>query len=141
MLEKIVPIKNFNDDYYVPIVRLINTLRSYNQALNRQNDWDKLQKTSNKSDEYIIHGDTLKTGENRLILMRKIDSTTGAVVDFGDFQRKDHIEALLDEFTFKKITLNFYSGFFFNLIKDINSWIDNNGGEFIIDQTQVEIWN
>lgn len=137
LLEKIVPIKNFDDDYYVPIVRLINTLRLYNKALNRQDHWNQLQKNSNESAKYIIHGNTKIQGENRLILMRKIESSKG--VDFGDFQRKDHMDSLLIEFTFKEYTLNFYSGFFFKVIKDINSWIDNNGGEFIIDQTQLEV--
>lgn len=139
LLEKIVPIKNFTDDYYIPIVRLINTLRAYNKALNRQNHWDKIEKISDKSLEYMIHHDTFKVGENRIILMKKINKNTGIVSDFGDFQRKDHIEALLNEYALSEYTLNFYSGFFFNLIEDINSWIDSNGGEFIIDQTQFEI--
>ena len=138
LLEKIVPIKNFTDDYYVPIVRLINNLRLFNKALNRQNHWDELEIIKCVKTNYFLEGKINSNGENRLVLLKKISNNKGVVIDYGDFQRKDHIDNLLNEFKVKEYTLNFYSGFFYNLIKDINWWIDNNGGEFIIDQTQLE---
>lgn len=70
-----------------------------------------------------------------------MDIGKGIVVDFGDFQRKDHMENLLNEFRLKASAVKFYSGFIHESITAINLWIDNNGGEFIIDETQLEIFS
>lgn len=32
----------------------------------------------------------------------------------------------------------FYVGFYTTIINAINKWIDNNGGEFILDETELE---
>ncbi|MBQ4547606.1 MAG: hypothetical protein IJA42_00220, partial [Bacteroidales bacterium] len=58
--------------------------------------------------------------------------------DFGDFHRRDHIESLLTNFTLKNDSLRFYSGFICEMLEYINKWIDNKGGEFILDETILE---
>jgi hypothetical protein len=139
-LEKIVPIKNFDDDYYIPIVRLINTLHLYNKELNRRGELSRLNFVSSLKEEFhLLNNQKNSDNENRIALLKKIDTDKGSVVDFGDFQRKDHIDNLLNDFTLKESAIRFYSGFIHESMKAINQWIDNNGGEFIIDEAQLEI--
>ena len=59
-------------------------------------------------------------------------------MDFGDIIKKKHQEALLHSFKLTEKSLIFYSGFAYELLKSINKWIDNNGGEFILDETELE---
>jgi hypothetical protein len=139
-LEKIVPIKNFDDDYYVPIIRLINTLRLYNKELNRRGELSRFDFVSSFKEQFrVLNNQTTSGKENRIVLLKKVDTDKGVVVDFGDFQRKDHIDNLLNEFILKESAVKFYSGFINEATTSINQWIDNNGGEFIIDETQLEI--
>ena len=83
---------------------------------------------------------TLSNLPNRYILLRNIENgkNSGQVCDFGDFHRRDHIESLLTNFTLKNDSLRFYSGFICEMLEYINKWIDNNGGEFILDETILE---
>ncbi|MBC2077870.1 nucleotide-binding protein [Listeria booriae] len=140
-LEKIVTLKNFNDHYYVPIIKIIKAIRSYNKELNRRGNLDEFKYISKNSvDMYITNGDSNSKGENRRILLRKIDSNRGIVIDFGDFQRKDHIDNLLTIYRLQTTSLERYSSFIINILYEINQWIDNNDGEFIIDNTSFEIY-
>ncbi|GHV09640.1 hypothetical protein FACS1894162_0630 [Bacteroidia bacterium] len=136
-LEKIIPIKHFNDYYYVPLVRLIDTLRIYDKELNRRGDLDKLEEIKGKENCYTIleNKDSFPT---RKALLKKIDSEKAVVIDYGDFIRKDHILNLQTTYKLKPISIKFYSGFIMSVIKHINDWIDNNGGEFVLDETRLE---
>jgi len=137
-LEKIIPIKHFNDYYYVPLVRLIDTLRIYDKELNRRGDLDKLDEIKlNVSDYSILQNEE---SSKRKVLLKKISATKGIVIDYGDFGRKDHILHLLDTYKLKPISIKFYFGFITSVIKHINDWIDNNGGEFILDETRLEVY-
>jgi len=62
----------------------------------------------------------------------------GRVVDYGDIKRIDHQKALLHSFRLTEKSLVFYSEFLQTLLASINRWIDNNGGEFILDETELE---
>lgn len=138
-LEKIIPIKHFNDYYYLPLIRLIDTLRTYDKELNRRGNLDKLEEVKVKTDGYGIMEDKSSLS-SRKVLLKKIDSEKGIVIDYGDFIRKDHISNLLTTYKLKPISIKFYSGFILSVIKHINDWIDNNGGEFILDETRLEVY-
>lgn len=141
-LEKIIPLKNFDDEFYVPLVRLINTLRLYDKELNRRGDLSLLQKIGTNDTSYKILNNNTNNEDlpNRKVLLKKIDKDKGVVIDFGDFHRRDHIDNLINEFSLTPISLKFYGGFIATVLKEINVWIDNNDGAFIIDQTQLEIY-
>lgn len=66
-LEKIVPIKNFDDDYYVPIIRLINTLRLYNKELNRRGELSRFELVSTLKEQFGISANQKSNSkENRI---------------------------------------------------------------------------
>ncbi|OUS76590.1 hypothetical protein B1748_10850 [Paenibacillus sp. MY03] len=141
-LEKIVSLRNFDDDYYVPLVRLITILRIYDKELNRRGDISRLNSLQQVNNNYrVIPKNQSKELSNRIILLKLIDNDKGegVVVDFGDIHRKDHIENLTHEFTLTPESLRFYKGFVIETLTEINAWIDNNHGEFFIDNSRLEI--
>lgn len=139
ILEKILVLKQYDDSYYIPLIKIIDCLRLYNKNLNRRWHLDKLEIISESSDYSIVESND-KNLPNRYILLRNIENgkNSGQVCDFGDFHRRDHIESLLTNFTLKNDSLRFYSGFICEMLEYINKWIDNNGGEFILDETILE---
>lgn len=140
-LEKIVPLRNFDDEYYVPLVRLITTLRLYNKELNRRGDISMLNEYPRKDNKYrVVTNNSNEELSNRLLLLKSIDEDKAIVTDYGDFHRKDHIENIIHEFSLTPKSLRFYKGFIVESLKHINEWIDNNNGEFFIDETQLELY-
>lgn len=140
LLEKIIILKQYDDSYYIPLIEIIDCLRIYNKEINRRGDLNKLEIISKTSGYSLINSND-KCFPNRYILLKNIENEKkyGQVCDFGDFYRKDYQETLLATFKLKDQSLLFYSGFIFEILKYINKWIDNNGGEFIIDETRLEL--
>lgn len=140
-LEKILTIRQFNDIYYVPLVEIIDTLKLHDKALNRWIETDELRQVSdNNRFSLLSNASCSKDLPYRFVLLQKLEGERdyGRIVDFGDIIKKKHQEALLHSFKLTEKTLNFYSGFTCELLKSINKWIDNNGGEFILDETELE---
>lgn len=138
-LEKILVLKQYDDSYYIPLINIIHTLQLYDKELNRRGDLKKLVYISDSEKFILVKGNDSHT-PNRYMLLKKIECSpnVGQVCDFGDFIRKDHQKALLHCFKLTPIAVQFYSGFIYEMLKHINKWIDNNGGEFILDETQLE---
>ena len=138
-------IRQYNDNYYVPLVQIINMLELHDKMLSRRMKIDALELVSNNdSNNYTtIHNEYAEKLPNRFLLLRKIGGTEkqGLVVDFGDIIRKDHQKELLHGFRLLDESLSFYVGFYSGLILAINKWIDNNGGEFILDETRLEFYS
>ncbi|WMT42491.1 hypothetical protein RE628_09165 [Paenibacillus sp. D2_2] len=61
-------------------------------------------------------------------------------MDFGDIKRKNHVENLTNEFTLAPESLRFYMGFVVETLTEINAWIDNNHGDFFIDESRLEVY-
>lgn len=141
-LEKILSIRQFNDIYYVPLVEIIDNLKLHDKALSRRINTDVLKLISVNNDEFrIICNSASHDGLScRFGLVHNIERTLGLgrVVDYGDIIRREHQEALLHSFKLPERGVFFYSGFLQELISSINGWIDNNGGEFILDETELE---
>lgn len=141
-LEKILSIRQFNDIYYVPLVEIIDNLKLHDKALSRRINTDVLELISVNNDEFrIIFNSASHDGLScRFGLVYNIERTLGLgrVVDYGDIIRREHQEALLHSFKLPERGVFFYSGFLQELISSINRWIDNNGGEFILDETELE---
>lgn len=110
-LEKILIIRQFNDNYYVPLVKIINALKLYDKFLNRKMKIERLESVSTDGqNNYAIFRNSADTSLlHRFILLRKIKQSNnlGVVIDFGDFDRGDFQKELLNSF---KITEN-YVGF------------------------------
>ena len=69
---------------------------------------------------------------NRHILLKKIESDKGVVVNFGDYP-SGAIENLTTYHEFIDKDLNKLTECLFRLITYINSWIDVTNGELIVD--------
>lgn len=139
-LEKVVPLRNFDDEYYVPLVKLITTLKLYDKELNRRGDLSVLNCLHETNSNFkVVSNKSSKDLPNRMILLKVIDEDKGIVIDFGDFHRKDHISNLTQEFTLTPKSLRFYKGFIIEALIEINSWIDNNHGDFFLDDSRLEI--
>ena len=136
-LEKILVLKQFDDSYYVPLIRMIDCLRIYDKELNRRGSLNKYELLSN-SEEYSLMSNDCPSSIYRFCLLRNINNTTSYVCDFGDIKREDHRKELLSVIKLKDISVKFYAGFIFEMLEYINQWVNNNGGEFIIDETRLE---
>jgi len=136
-LEKIVPLRNFDDDYYVPLVKLIVTLRTYDKVL-RSDNMPVLNCLNQANNNFEIRKHYLEQRyPNRRILLKVTNENEGIITDFGDF-RRDYITNLTQEFTLTSESLRFYKGFIVQALKEINAWIDNNHGEFFVDDSKLE---
>lgn len=140
-LEKIVLLRNFDDEYYEPLIKLIHSLKMYDKNLNRRGDLSIFNSLKSINTKFkVLANNTNKDLPNRLLLTRVIDTEKGIVIDFGDFHRIDHVANLTQQFTLTPKSLGFYKHFITTILQEINSWIDNNHGDFLIDLSQVEIY-
>lgn len=139
-LEKIVLLQNFDDEYYVPLVKLIKTLRIHDKILNRHNNLSTLNYLHKTNSNFkVIMNYSDQNLPNRTLLLKVIDGNKNIVTDFGDFHRRDHIANLIQEFTLTPESLRFYKGFIIQALKEINEWIDNNHGDFFLDDSKLEL--
>jgi len=143
-LEKILAIRQYNDIYYVPLVQIIDILEFHDKVLSRRMKIDALELvTNNENKNYtIIHNENAEL-PFRFVLLRKMKGTnnTGIVIDFGDIIGKSYQKELLHSFRIPDKYLGFCVEFYSGLITAINKWIDNNGGEFILDETRLDLYS
>ena len=140
-LEKIVTLKNFDDEYYVPLVRLIHILKIHDKELNRRINLSTLNDLHKTNSNFkIITNNSNHDLPNRIILLNLIEGDKGVVTDFGDIIKKDHIAKLTNEFMLPLEVVPFYQNFICASIHEINTWIDNNQGDFLIDISKVELY-
>jgi hypothetical protein len=87
-----------------------------------------------------MHNIKIEGLPNRFVLMRKTKNNAdlGVVIDFGDIIRDDMQKELLYSFKLSALNIEFFVNFYKRIISSINKWIDNNGGEFIFDETELE---
>ena len=141
-LEKILIIRQYNDNYYVPLVQIIDSLKLHDKYLNRKIKVENLKPISSidSNDYTIFHKPQTENLPYRFILLKKIKGTSdlSIVIDFGDIIRSDFQMNLLNTFKISEYNIDFYLRFLKNIIYSINKWIDNNGGEFILDETELE---
>ncbi len=141
-LEKILIIRQYNDNYYVPLVQIIDTLKLHDKLLNRKFQVSKAELVSKNEncDWALMHNIKIEGLPNRFVLMRKTKNNAdlGVVIDFGDIIRDDMQKELLYSFKLSALNIEFFVNFYKRIISSINKWIDNNGGEFILDETELE---
>lgn len=141
-LEKILIIRQYNDNYYVPLVHIIDTLKLHDKLLNRKFNVSKTELVSKNEncDWALMHNIKIEELPYRFVLLRKIKNNAdlGCVIDFGDIIRDDMQKELLHSFKLSALNIEFFVNFYNRLISSINKWIENNGGEFILDETELE---
>ncbi|MCX5632345.1 MAG: hypothetical protein NTW93_01505 [Phycisphaerae bacterium] len=129
-------INKMDTDLLCIIISFLKSINSFEIFIKRV---DYLERTEKKTDEYnIVSGKELNPVENkelpdRLILLKKLDSDKGVVVDFGDF-KKHQSKDLLNYYKVKNEWINLLSEIINDVIMNIKEWIYNTGYEFIIDE-------
>ena len=69
---------------------------------------------------------------NRYLLLKELHDNKSLVADFGDFSPHD-VDKLLRVFVANQRDLEVYSGAIFDLLGEVNDWVDLTGGELVVD--------
>lgn len=138
LLNKIIQVKYFNDTHYLPLINLIKTLRKWNRIQNRYIYLNDFLRSSVISDIYKVVGSQTE----RKLLLKRLDDNNhdiGKVIDFGDFKSAYSEDDLISTFRFNNQRyLEIYSEFILEIVNNINTWIELNDGEFLIDNVSME---
>ena len=90
------------------------------------------------SDIYKVVGSQTE----RKLLLKRLDDNNhdiGKVIDFGDFKSAYSEDDLISTFRFNNQRyLEIYSEFILEIVNNINTWIELNDGEFLIDNVSME---
>ncbi|SRR6056297_350020 len=128
------------DQQIQSIILIIKKLRRI-ESLRDKN----IHKKNNKkeSDSYkIVSGKEINPDNtkypNRLLLLKHIENDKHFVQDFGDF-KEGNKSKLLNYFTVKESYVEVYAEKVFDVVSEINKWINISGGEIIIDTKEFKI--
>lgn len=127
-------LSSLEDEQIITIITLIKSLRYLEQI---QKIEDLYIKTDKKATPFkIVSGKEPNEGNikfpDRCVLLKNLSDNNFSVVDFGDFPQYD-TDKLLQIFKVNEKHLEVYADAIFDLISDINNWINLTGGEFLID--------
>lgn len=133
-------LNKLKDEEIISIILLIKNLR-YLQGFSGIDDL--YIKTGKKSKSYKIkHGLEInsenKKFENRYILLKKLGKGGFRVSGFGDFSKYD-ADKLLFEYKVNENYTEELVDAIYDLIKEINKWLNLTGKEFLIDTTVFRI--
>jgi hypothetical protein len=123
-----------SDDQIISIILMIKELRHLEIIQKRK---ELYIETGKKATSYeIVAGKELNKANikfpDRYLLLKDLGDNMSYVADFGDFYLYN-TKKLLYFFTIDKEYLEVYADSIFQLIKEVNNWIDLTGGEFVID--------
>ncbi len=118
-------------------ISIINILKSLRQLESIQKIDDLYINTKEKAKGYKVQSGVEMNPENikfpdRYMLLKHLDNDKFIVCDFGDIP-KYNLGNCLNYYTINNKLLEVYSTVIFELIKDINRWLDLTGKEFVID--------
>jgi len=122
------------DEQIIAIITLIKSLRYLEQI---QKIEDLYSKTDKKTTIFkIVSGKEINERNinfpDRYILLKILSENNFLVVDFGDFPQYN-LDRLLHVFKINEKYLEVYAGAIFDLISDINNWVNLTSREFLID--------
>ena len=123
-----------DNDQIISMIRVIKAIRNIEQV---QGIDDIYIENGEISKEYkIVHGLDIneKNTEypDRYLLLRKLEADKFRVQDFGDFP-KYKVKNLLKYYVLNEKYLDIYSETIYELVKEINIWLNLTGHEFLID--------
>jgi hypothetical protein len=127
-------LKGLDNDQVISIISIIKSLR-YLESI--QKEEELYTRTDKETTSYkIVYGKELNKENikfpDRYLLLRDLGNNKSLVADFGDFPLYN-VNKLLQIFTIDKRYLEIYSNVIFDLMREINNWVDLTGGEFVID--------
>lgn len=127
-------LKGLENDQLISIISIIKSLRYLEVIQKKEGLYTSTDKetTSYK----VVYGKELSEENiklpNRYLLLKDLGDNKSLVADFGDFPLYN-ADKLLRVFTVNERYLEVYSGAVFELVTEINKWVDLTGGEFVID--------
>jgi|GEM_PF-1130764 len=127
-------LKSLENDQVISIISVIKSLRCLESVQKAEELYTSTEKeaTSYK----IVAGRELNRENikfpNRYLLLKDLHDNKSLVADFGDFSPHD-VDKLLRVFVVNQRNLEVYSGAIFDLLGDVNNWVDLTGGEFVVD--------
>ena len=139
LLDKVISSSYFQSDIARTLVNIIDWVGCFNAYTKGRSTPDLFQQTTKISKEYnVVSGqelnpENIKNYPNRYILLKKIDTSKGRVLDFGDFTEKDKIKKMLHVFRLNPKHKDNYIHHIAEFNKLINNWLDLTNGEFILD--------
>lgn len=130
-------IQNANPGMTSSTLKIIKSLRSIS-ALHVHNDLFNL--TAETNDYKVIDGQKMNPDnpKGEYLLLRKIDSDKGVVVDWGKIKIKS-IRKMLSYYTIKSDAFKNYSIHLLDIIKNIDLYVDKNGNEFVLDPLEFRV--
>lgn len=119
------------------IISMISIIKAMRYLESIQKNDDLYLKTDNKDISYKVASGKEISEENikypdRYLLLKDLGSNKFLVADFGDFSKFNR-NRLLYIFAVNEKYLESYSSAIYDLISEINKWIELTGTEFIID--------
>lgn len=134
MLKNSYILARLSDEQIISIILIIKKLRHLEMI---QKSEDLYIETGKKATSYkIIAGKELNEANikfpDRYLLLQDLEDGKSLVADFGDFYLYN-VDKLLYYFKINESYLEDYTESIFQLIIEINNWVDLTGGEFVID--------
>lgn len=133
-LENSYMLKSLENEQIISIISIIKSLRH----LESVQKYDEIYiRTGQKAASYRVVAGKELSEENiqfpdRYVLLKDLDDNKFLVADFGDFALYDE-DQLLQVFVISQKLLEIYSIAIFDLITEINVWLDLTGEEFVVD--------
>ncbi len=123
-----------SDDQIISIILIIKELRFLEMI---QKFKDLYMETGKKASSYkVVAGKELNKDNvkfpSRYLLLQALGDDKALVADFGDFPLYN-VDKLLYYFTINDIYLEGYADSIFQLVMEINNWLDLTGKKFVID--------
>lgn len=139
-LTKVTQIKLFNINLLLPIIQMIKSLKSFNKYINRDFNIEKFKINNGLNDKYRLKVNKNNSNlESRVILLQQIQKEKFKVIDFADINRKDHLKYALSNIELDTDVRQIFTQYYYHWITIINVFIEKNDGDFIIDNTKIEI--
>jgi hypothetical protein len=140
MLNNSYLLARLSDDQIISIISIIKEL-VYLEMI--QKNGDLYIETGKKATSYkIVAGKELSEDNikfpGRYLLLQDLGHDKSLVADFGDFPLYN-VDKLLYYFTINERYLEGYAEGIFQLIMDINNWLDLTGREFVIDNRMFRL--
>lgn len=127
-------LQKLEDEQIISIILIIKNLRFIEQL---QKTKDLYSSENKEVPSYkVVSGKEISDYNtdypDRCLLLKKLENDKFQVIDFGDFSPSIRKE-LLQLYKINNKYIDIYSIAIFNLIEEMNKWIDLTGSEFLID--------
>lgn len=127
-------LSKLEDEQIIAVIQLIKSIRQLEQVQKIKDLYIKTDKTA--SSFKIVSGKDLNERNvkfpDRCLLLKGLGDKKFLVLDFGDFPQYS-IDKLLQIFKIADKYIDIYADAIFDLISEINNWINLTGEEFLVD--------